>query len=1811
MTRAHVATAVAVAISCCTAFSQSWTTKLDASVERGVPAFSPMDGEKENINLSNGNVNITIPLLHLKGRAGMDLDLSYQVDSKTYQYTMDGDADSLHPEILYDVPYPAILGGRLTLPSLRATYVLVADGSLNFPYCETNFLFTNSEGQSFTFPGTIGDCRKAEDLSPTTTLGQGGGGYSGLSSGHSYVSLGVVAPADSYYLDLTDLAHPVIRGADGYTYYFTADQVAQMPVYITSATGRPGVALPTRMTDNNGNAISFQTVTDSIGNNATTITDTVGRQVLINFNVFGDQTMSYKDSNGDTRQIVFSQDLNSLTVPSVGMHGCDLAGGAGPANAYVYAPEGWNLSINIPVDGVTSHNRVYGIVMNSLGEVVTATYPSGGKTTYVYQTMPTWDYDLPCQFVDVREIQQKSLDDNNGNVTTTTYTPTITLPGSISPPNGTFNNVYMDVLTSSGKLDHHVFTIYGLAGYDTEVDTSDTITGHALRKTTYSPSAFAPASVTTQLLDTAPGVSSIPTATKTYTYASVPYGPLLVQSEQDTDYDGSTVLKAVTSTYQSVNPSGPTQWPFKLSSEIISDSFGTWKTTYGYDAFSLNSSSATQHDTGVNRGNLTSVTKWDGSLQYTEYLHYDDAGNILSVTDPKGYTTTAEYSNSFGSSPLCNYIPLGAGIPAAYPHTISNPKSQTTTFEYAPCTGFVTKITDANQQSTSMTYDSLGRVTSTSFPDGGSSSVVYHDPAPSSIETTVNMSPTQSAFSRDIYDGLARKISSQIGYDGDTKTTVARTVYDEDGNVWHKYLKANSLSLYDNEYYYDTLGRVIERDNEIGDPIYTAYHANVVDSADLTGNHTLRTSDALGRLSAVLEPDATTGTPSYLTEYKYDASGSLRQVDQWGGAHGNSGNRQRLFTYNGLGQLVSANNPEAGTITYTYDSNGNLQTKTDASHTILYCYDELNRLTAKSAADTACLGIRNPYAQFTYDTGGVGQLNLIGRLAGETSGTIANLHTRNFSYDPMGRLLSVQEYFTAESFAPQFHTTSMAYDWAGDITQITYPSNRVVTNSWNDRRQLTAVASGTTTYLSAATYHPSGSPATLNYGNGIAVANGENPYGQVDSIWVTKPASTGTPAQVFMALGYCYNGEDYQYGCSTDSGNNGNVTEIANLLTGDPYYGGPDDRIFTYDHLNRLTSFHKRSDAAENYSVDPWGNMTRASAGQTEPIFTTNNRLPNLNCTSYGGESPFDGTGNQLCDGDPAFTGTVHQYTYNPENQITKVADAGFANVATYTLDAESQRVRKDLASGSWREYFVANGETLSELTSDGWTDYIYANGRKIAKVDPAKPVLHLTGHRDNTNSSCGVEGAVQGTASNLNGYAIQNGDRLSFDLQQNVPTNGGLALIFTTPDANGDWGSGTAVDMTTGTPLYFNSNTTTGWQHLSGDLSSFQGRAINYVLAGIHLQTPPGDFDLAITNAVLLHQDGTISPILTGQAVSVTNFAGSNCGGTSLASVVAATAVDASVATNYYVSDHLGTAQMELSGGGWPTWKGDFDPWGQERDTQAASTAYKFTGKERDTESGNDYFGARYISSSAGRFMSPDWSATAEPVPYAKLGNPQSLNLYAYVFNNPMVFVDADGHSCGGPNDDYSCEVAAAFARRDAMMAGSNLAEANAAAAAAGSSSAQQPAQQQNGINPGFRADFSSFIRSSNFFGEIGTGLKGSAEVGPMGGVDLGFTAHQEKTGSQESVFKAEADAGVHVGPVGATVEAGLKHDRDAVGNLNWNGYVEHQTKVEFGFSAYAIVGGGLKITFGKEETNRLLGDIFRAIDRMIPAWVKVPARP
>jgi RHS repeat-associated protein len=139
-------------------------------------------------------------------------------------------------------------------------------------------------------------------------------------------------------------------------------------------------------------------------------------------------------------------------------------------------------------------------------------------------------------------------------------------------------------------------------------------------------------------------------------------------------------------------------------------------------------------------------------------------------------------------------------------------------------------------------------------------------------------------------------------------------------------------------------------------------------------------------------------------------------------------------------------------------------------------------------------------------------------------------------------------------------------------------------------------------------------------------------------------------------------------------------------------------------------------------------------------------------------------------------------------------------------------------------------------------------------------------------------------------------------------------------------------------------------------------------------------------------------------------------------------------VGTLYLTQDHLGSTRLTTTPGtSAPNIIAchDYVPFGQEIPStwgragascynQTLETSIKFTGKERDAETGLDYFGARYFSGAQGRFTSPDPLMAS-----AHASNPQTWNRYAYALNNPLRFVDPNGMevppSCA---NDQNCPI-------------------------------------------------------------------------------------------------------------------------------------------------------------------------------------------
>jgi len=197
-----------------------------------------------------------------------------------------------------------------------------------------------------------------------------------------------------------------------------------------------------------------------------------------------------------------------------------------------------------------------------------------------------------------------------------------------------------------------------------------------------------------------------------------------------------------------------------------------------------------------------------------------------------------------------------------------------------------------------------------------------------------------------------------------------------------------------------------------------------------------------------------------------------------------------------------------------------------------------------------------------------------------------------------------------------------------------------------------------------------------------------------------------------------------------------------------------------------------------------------------------------------------------------------------------------------------------------------------------------------------------------------------------------------------------------------------------------------------------------------------PADYLSLAANTVSKVDLPTQPTTVYGYVVCAVNSGGTACSTTTFLTTGPVATV------HYYIDDNLGSTSLIVSSSGAFEEEEMYYPYGGERWSNGTDpNHYKFTGKERDNETGLDYFGARYYGSNMGRWLSPDWSEAPAPVPYADLTDPQTLNLFGYVRNNPLGRVDADGHCCDF-NDVMDFIAGAANAYGSDMLLGAGRVE-------------------------------------------------------------------------------------------------------------------------------------------------------------------------
>jgi len=720
----------------------------------------------------------------------------------------------------------------------------------------------------------------------------------------------------------------------------------------------------------------------------------------------------------------------------------------------------------------------------------------------------------------------------------------------------------------------------------------------------------------------------------------------------------------------------------------------------------------------------SSVSAWR-----TATNSFDAHGNLIQTIDPQSHTTTFEYTQ-------CN-----TGLISATNFAISGQREEKT---WNCNVGAVSQIKDVNLGLTNFQYsDPLNRITQVSRPDTSYINFSYDDVNITATATQeINNGAASTLVAQHQFDGVGRLTESRLFGDpcGSIKTD---TIYDPNGRIYqtsNPYCSSSESTYGMTTQQYDGLDRntkVIPPDgSQTSNNATTNYSANCLTVTDEAEKKRMSCTDALGRVTKVFEPNSS-GSLVNETDYQYDVLNNVICVAQKGTdttaftncAASPATWRPRSFVYDSFSELISSTNPEAGSITYSYDGDGEILTKTEpapnqpgsATVTITYTYDALHRLKSKTYSNG------DPSVTYTYDESACLGAASCANIGHRTSMTDA-AGSEHWSYDAMGRVLEDQRTTNAIT-----KTTSYAYYLDGSVSSITYPSGKVISYSYDAVTRPISVADTTSgiAYASAATYSPAGGLARLQNGANLVSTFYYNSRLQPCRISVKSSGNAPTQCSDSANIG---NVMDFTYSFGIGVSDNGTLAQLANNRN------SARTQSFTYDSLNRLATAATSASTGTyawglQFGYDIWGNLLSATVTQgSAPMLSQSadnaNRVVGF-C--------YDSAGNLLnqtgaCGSNPTLT-----YQYDAENRLVQTAGV------TYTYDGDGQRVKK--SSGVLYWYGTAE-EILDESSASGTItdEYIFFGGKRIARRHVGSPdsvayyfADHLGSSRIVTDGSGGV----------------------------------------------------------------------------------------------------------------------------------------------------------------------------------------------------------------------------------------------------------------------------------------------------------------------------------------------------------------------------------------------------------------------------------------------------------------------------------------
>lgn len=410
-----------------------------------------------------------------------------------------------------------------------------------------------------------------------------------------------------------------------------------------------------------------------------------------------------------------------------------------------------------------------------------------------------------------------------------------------------------------------------------------------------------------------------------------------------------------------------TSYGYDAAGRLVSITDGAGKTTsYAYD----------------HNDNLLSRTD---PLGNTESYTYDCRGNRLTETDAKGNTSYYTYNNN--NKPIEKVDALGSTTTFSYDGedrlvSTTDPLGHTTIYNYDAKSRLI-GITDANGNTSTIGYDAVDNVVYRTDALGNRIQTISYDV----LNNPITLADALNRTTTNQYDSLSRL----------TKVT------DPLGNV--------------TQYHYDDLNRLTSATDALSGQASQTFDAdgNRTSLTDPNGNQTSFTYDSADRL--VSQTQSSGG----IITYTYNNRGLRAQMT-------NARGQVTTYQYDDAGRLASFTDP-AGTVSYTYDPNGNVLTVNDAVYGVITrTYDALNRVT--SYTDT-----QGNTIQYAYDP--VGNLTTLTYPGGR------QVH---YTYDPANRLTSVTDWAN--------RTTTYQYDQNNRLMKTTRPDGSVLTMIYDAAGQL-------------------------------------------------------------------------------------------------------------------------------------------------------------------------------------------------------------------------------------------------------------------------------------------------------------------------------------------------------------------------------------------------------------------------------------------------------------------------------------------------------------------------------------------------------------------------------------------------------------------------------------------------------------------------------------------------------------------------------------------------------------------------------------